>query len=72
MTTLTIILITWFLAGLISNVLIIINQKEDIMVRDILIILLLLMLGYLSLLVTVIALIAKNTTLVIWKYPKKK
>lgn len=81
MTTVTIILITWFLAGLVANVLIARNIKEDITVRDILPILLTLIMGYFSLFFTLIILSLDYITLpkfklpkgnkVIWKYPKK-
>lgn len=72
MTIATIILITWFIAGILANVLIISDLKEDIKVRDILIILLFITLGYLSLTTVIITLLSKNSDKVIWKYPKKK
>ena len=81
MTTLTIILITWFISGLLSSVLIIITQKEDIIVDDIKYILLLLILGHIGLFLVLLILTYRNLKLlkiklpkgdkVIWKYPKK-
>ena len=71
MTTSTIILITWFLAGILANVLIIHYNKEDIVIKDILTILLFIVFGYITLLATIITLITKNGNKVIWKYPKK-
>ena len=81
MTTSTIILITWFLAGILSNIIVVLDFKEDITVRDILPILLTLIMGYFSLFFTLLILLIENITLpkiklpkgdtVIWKYPKK-
>ncbi len=81
MTTLTIILITWFIAGLVTFVIIQNNIKDDIRVRDLWQIGLVIVLGYLSLILTLLILLIKNVTLpkfklpkgdkVIWKYPKK-
>ena len=82
MTTLTIILITWFLAGVISNVIIIYINKGDIVINDLKAIIFVLLLGYLSLFFTLVMLLIDNVILpkiklpnkdkVIWKYPKKK
>ena len=82
MTTLTIILITWFLSGLLSNILVIIDQKENILIKDIKIVSLLILLGYISLFIVLLVLILETIKLpkiklpsgdtVIWKYPKKK
>ncbi len=82
MTTSTIILITWFLAGLLTNVLIIYNNKKDIIINDLKAIIFVLLLGYILLFFTLIILsldyiklpkikLPKGDT-VIWKYPKKK
>lgn len=71
MTTLTIILITWFIAGILANVIIIYDQKDDIRIKDILSILLLIALGYLALITTIFTIISANSNKVIWKYPKK-
>ena len=82
MTTLTIILITWFLSGLLSNILVIIDQKENILIKDIKLVFLLILMGYIGLFIVLLALILETITLpkiklpsgdtVIWKYPKKK
>ena len=81
MTTLTIILITWFLAGVISNVIIIYSNKEDIVIDDLTYIIFIILIGYISLFFTLVILLIDNVTLpkiklpnsdkVIWKYPKK-
>jgi len=72
MTTETIILITWFLAGLIAALLVINDMKEDIKIKDILPALLFVILGYLTLIATIIALAVKNSDVVIWKHPKNR
>lgn len=81
MTTLTIILLTWFLTGLIADLIIINDIKEDIKIKDIKWLLFFMLTGYLSLLLVLIVLIIENVKLpkfklpkgdtVIWKYPKK-
>lgn len=81
MTTFTIILITWFIAGLLANVLVIYETKQDIIIEDFKLITLTILLGYLSLIVVILIFIADYITLpkfklpygdkVIWKYPKK-
>tara|TARA_R110000851_G_scaffold301395_1_gene457804 strand:+ start:331 stop:579 length:249 start_codon:yes stop_codon:yes gene_type:complete len=82
MTTLTIILITWFLSGLLSNILVIIDQKENILIKDIKLVFLLILMGYIGLFIVLLVLILEKIKLpkiklpsgdtVIWKYPKKK
>ncbi len=80
--TTTIILITWILAGILSNIIVVLDIKDDIRIKDISAILLLLILGYMSLIIIITILISERITLpkiklpkgdkVIWKYPKKK
>lgn len=81
MTTLTIILITWILAGLLANALIIYDTKQNVIIGDIPMILIIILLGYIILaIITVILLVdhgmlptikLPNGDKVIWKYPKK-
>jgi len=77
MTTGTIILITWFLAGLIGSLLIIYYAEEDFTYGDILPTILFIILGYLTLTFTIIILIIKNVKLpksdtILWKHPKNR
>ena len=81
MTTFTIILITWLIAGLLSFIYIQYEVKTDITLSDLKQILLVVILGYISLTIILIIVICDNITLpkiklpkgdtVIWKYPKK-
>jgi hypothetical protein len=72
MTTETIILITWFISGIIATLLVINAMKEDIKIEDILPALLFVILGYLTLIVTIITLAVKYSDVVIWKHPKNR
>jgi hypothetical protein len=72
MTTETIILITWFIAGLIATLLIIYHAEENIKTKDILVLLLAILLGYLTLIATIIGLAIKYSDVVIWKHPKNR
>jgi disulfide bond formation protein DsbB len=72
MTTETIILITWFLAGIIATLLIIYYAEENIKTKDILEILLGIFLGYLTLIATIIGLAIQYSDVVIWKHPKNR
>lgn len=82
MTTLTIILITWFIAGLLSNIIIIYDMKDDIRVGDIKFIIGSLLFGYISLFLVLILLSIEYIKLpkiklpdnnkIIWKRPKNR
>lgn len=72
MTTETIILITWFISGIIATLLIIYYAEENIKTKDILVLLLAILLGYLTLIGTIIGLAVKYSDVVIWKHPKNR
>ena len=82
MTTTTIILITWFIAGLLSNIIIAMDLKEDIILKDIPVMVMIFVIGYFSLFIVLITIALDNITLpkiklpksdkILWRYPKKK